>query len=312
MPPLDAGSLLGVVSDDSPTGPNLEFDPDFGALERAAQGKPEQQDRRHHHSGGGAGLERGRAAGQCAAGAHPRPAGAGPTGHCAPASYRSTGILRSRVDDTTVAGNALGRNPPAARPRGGQRSDAALQRVAAAGPSGVGAPANPHLPLARSARIGRSSWRDVGIATGTIREQRTETSRTRRRSVAPSWKADPAPARGAAHRGDRGRGMSATAIGATFDSHGRLRHRAGFRRVQQAAEGCRAHHRPVQAGGGCRAGDCRGRGGSGGRRAGGTQCRRGAGGAARRRRDRCQPDRGATRGRRDAAARPVHRLLPAL
>ena len=43
MPPLDAGSLLGVVSEDSPAGPNLEFDPDFGALERAAQGKPEQQ-----------------------------------------------------------------------------------------------------------------------------------------------------------------------------------------------------------------------------------------------------------------------------
>ena len=43
MPPLDAGSLLGVVSEDFPAGPNLEFDPDFGALERAAQGKPEQQ-----------------------------------------------------------------------------------------------------------------------------------------------------------------------------------------------------------------------------------------------------------------------------
>jgi type VI secretion system protein ImpA len=43
MPPLDAGSLLGAVSDDSPAGPNLEFDADFGALERAAQGKAEQQ-----------------------------------------------------------------------------------------------------------------------------------------------------------------------------------------------------------------------------------------------------------------------------
>ena len=31
------------LADGSPTGPNLELDPDFGALERAAQGKPEQQ-----------------------------------------------------------------------------------------------------------------------------------------------------------------------------------------------------------------------------------------------------------------------------
>jgi type VI secretion system protein ImpA len=41
--PLDAGALLAAISDDFPAGPNLEFDADFGALERAAQGKPEQQ-----------------------------------------------------------------------------------------------------------------------------------------------------------------------------------------------------------------------------------------------------------------------------
>ena len=34
---------LAPVSDDSPAGENLELDPDFGALERAAQGKPEVQ-----------------------------------------------------------------------------------------------------------------------------------------------------------------------------------------------------------------------------------------------------------------------------
>ncbi|HSU04406.1 MAG TPA: type VI secretion system ImpA family N-terminal domain-containing protein, partial [Acetobacteraceae bacterium] len=43
MPPLDAGAWLAAISDDSPAGPNLEFDADFGALERAAQGKAEQQ-----------------------------------------------------------------------------------------------------------------------------------------------------------------------------------------------------------------------------------------------------------------------------
>ncbi len=40
---LDAISLLPDISDGSPAGENLELDPDFGALERASRGKPEQQ-----------------------------------------------------------------------------------------------------------------------------------------------------------------------------------------------------------------------------------------------------------------------------
>ena len=43
MPPLDAGDLLAEIDPASPAGPNLEFDADFGELERNAQGKPEQQ-----------------------------------------------------------------------------------------------------------------------------------------------------------------------------------------------------------------------------------------------------------------------------
>src|SRR3954452_10796398 len=42
MAPLDMTGLR-PVSDDAPAGENLELDPDFGALERAAQGKPEVQ-----------------------------------------------------------------------------------------------------------------------------------------------------------------------------------------------------------------------------------------------------------------------------
>ena len=42
MPPLDSGPLA-PVSDDLPAGENLELHPDFGAMERAAQGKPEVQ-----------------------------------------------------------------------------------------------------------------------------------------------------------------------------------------------------------------------------------------------------------------------------
>ncbi len=43
MAPLDMDSWLGEVTAEQPVGPNLEFDSDFSALERAAQGKPEQQ-----------------------------------------------------------------------------------------------------------------------------------------------------------------------------------------------------------------------------------------------------------------------------
>lgn len=43
MAPLDLTHWLDEVPGESPTGPNLELDPDFGKLERAAQGKPERQ-----------------------------------------------------------------------------------------------------------------------------------------------------------------------------------------------------------------------------------------------------------------------------
>ena len=40
---LDDITLLPDLSDSAPAGDNLELDPDFGALERASRGKPEQQ-----------------------------------------------------------------------------------------------------------------------------------------------------------------------------------------------------------------------------------------------------------------------------
>ncbi len=43
MAVLDISGWVAPVSEAEATGPNLEFDADFGALERAAQGKPEQQ-----------------------------------------------------------------------------------------------------------------------------------------------------------------------------------------------------------------------------------------------------------------------------
>jgi len=43
MPLIDTENLLQPIAGDEPTGTNLEYDPAFTALERSAQGKPEQQ-----------------------------------------------------------------------------------------------------------------------------------------------------------------------------------------------------------------------------------------------------------------------------
>ena len=43
MAAISAEMLLAPVSEDDPCGPDLEFDADFGALNRAAEGKPERQ-----------------------------------------------------------------------------------------------------------------------------------------------------------------------------------------------------------------------------------------------------------------------------
>ena len=43
MSRIDVDSLLNEVSADLPCGENLEYDPEFGEMERATQGKPEQQ-----------------------------------------------------------------------------------------------------------------------------------------------------------------------------------------------------------------------------------------------------------------------------
>src|SRR5687767_14252905 len=42
MAVLDLGKLLAPVTPEAPAGPNLEYDPAFAAIEKAAAGKPEQ------------------------------------------------------------------------------------------------------------------------------------------------------------------------------------------------------------------------------------------------------------------------------
>ena len=43
MADIDIDALIAPVSEDSPCGEDLEYDPKFGELERAAQGTPGQQ-----------------------------------------------------------------------------------------------------------------------------------------------------------------------------------------------------------------------------------------------------------------------------
>lgn len=220
MPPLDAGSLLAVVSEDSPAGPNLEFDPDFGALERAAQGKPEQQyggtvipaeepDWKEVESQAGALLERTRdlrVLGQLAV------ARLHLSGLPAYAEVMSMTrqLLETRWDEIHPQLDPEEDNDPTLRAN-------ALLRL--------GHPADVlrclrTLPLARSARIGQYSWRDVGIATGTIEsEEESKPSE----SVIRGAFADTDPARLDALRGAATEAAeAAAAIGAVFDT------RAGY------------------------------------------------------------------------------------
>ena len=43
MDPNDLERLLEPISEDQPCGPDLEYDAEFGEMDRAAQPKPEQQ-----------------------------------------------------------------------------------------------------------------------------------------------------------------------------------------------------------------------------------------------------------------------------
>jgi type VI secretion system protein ImpA len=42
MPVLDVEALLRPISDEAPCGPDMEYEPDFLALQELARGKPEQ------------------------------------------------------------------------------------------------------------------------------------------------------------------------------------------------------------------------------------------------------------------------------
>jgi type VI secretion system protein ImpA len=220
MPPLDAGSLLGAVSDDLPAGPNLEFDPDFGALERVAQGKPEQQyggtiipaeepDWKEVEAQAGALLERTRdlrVLGQLAVA---RLHLSGLPAYAEVVSMTRQ-LLETRWDEIHPQLDPEEDNDPTLRGN-------ALLRLAHPGDV---LRCLRTLPLARSARIGQYSWRDVGVATGAI-ESSDETKPSE--SVIRGAFEDTDPARLEALRTAATEAAEAAgAIGAVFDT------RAGY------------------------------------------------------------------------------------
>lgn len=168
MPPLDVAAWLGPVADDSPAGPNLEFDADFGALDRAAQGKTEQQygdtiiaaeepDWKDVQTQALALLERSR--------------DLRVLGHLAVARLHLGGLpdyaevltltrqlIETRWDEVHPQLDPEDDNDPTLRAN-------ALLRFAH---GGLVLKYLRDMPLANSPRVGHYSWRDVAAATGVI------------------------------------------------------------------------------------------------------------------------------------------------
>jgi len=168
MPPLDAATWLSAVSDESTTGPNLELDAEFGALDRAAEGKAEQQygdtiipaeepDWKDVEARALALLDRSR--------------DLRVLGHLAVARLHLGGLspyaevlsltrqlIEARWDEIHPQLDPEDDNDPTLRAN-------ALLRLAH---GGLVLKYLRDIPLANSLRLGRYSWRDVAIATGII------------------------------------------------------------------------------------------------------------------------------------------------
>jgi type VI secretion system protein ImpA len=168
MAPLDSGPWLAVVSDELPAGPNLEFDADFGALERAAQGKPEQQ---YGDTIIPAEEPDWKEVGSLALGLLDRTRDLRVLAHLAVAKLHLAGLseyaevlqlirqlLESRWADIHPQLDADDDNDPTLRAN-------ALLRLSH---PGLVLRHLRDLPLASSPRVGQYSWRDVAIATGAL------------------------------------------------------------------------------------------------------------------------------------------------
>jgi type VI secretion system protein ImpA len=214
--PLDSGAWLAAVSDASPTGPNLEFDPDFAALERAAQGKPEQQygdtiiaaeepDWKDVEAQAVALLERTR--------------DLRVLGHLAVARLHLSGLIEY-AEVLALVRQLLetwwNEIHPQLDPEDDNDPTLRANALLRIGHPGLVLKFIRDMPLASSPRLGHYSWRDVGVATGAIpseaRDKPTET-------VIRSAFQDTDAARLASLRiAAETTGKEATAISAVFDA----------------------------------------------------------------------------------------------
>ncbi len=168
MPPLDVAAWLDAVSDDSPAGPNLEFDAEFNALDRAAEGKAEQQ---YGDTVIPAEEPNWTDVEAQALGLLQRSRDLRVLGHLAVARLHLGGLpdytevltlgrqlIETRWDEIHPQLDPEDDNDPTLRAN-------ALLRLAH---GGLVLRYLRDLPLADSPRLGRCSWRDVAIATGVV------------------------------------------------------------------------------------------------------------------------------------------------
>ena len=221
MAAFDPAAVVAAMSDDQPSGPDLEFDADFGSLERSAQGKPEQQfgatiipaeepDWKEVVAQSTALLERTRDLRVLS--------------HLAVARLHLGG-LQAFTDVLAAMHALLDAQWETVHPQLDPEEDNdptlranALLRV---GHPGWVLKRLRDLPLAGSPRVGQFSWRDVAIATGAI-EVAEDVQKPTEASIRAAFQ-DTDPARLEALRAAATQGMeAAVGIGKVFDS------RAGF------------------------------------------------------------------------------------
>ncbi|HEX5328527.1 MAG TPA: type VI secretion system protein TssA [Acetobacteraceae bacterium] len=216
MPPLDSGAWLVAVSDDSPAGPNLEFDPDFAALDRTAEGTPERQagdtiipaedpDWKQVEAQALALLQRTRDLRVLGHLAIARLHLAGPAEYTEVLAVVRQ-LLETRWDEVHPQLDPEDDNDPTLRAN-------ALLRL---GHPGLVLKFIRDFPLAISPRLGRYSWRDIGVATGAIPSE-AEDKPTE--SLIRSAFQDSDPARlGALRTSVAAAGTEAAGIAAAFDA----------------------------------------------------------------------------------------------
>jgi type VI secretion system protein ImpA len=169
--PLDLTVWLDAVDDAAPAGPNLEFDPEFGELERAARGEPERQ------AGDtlvAAKEPEWKVVEAQAAALMERTRDLRVLGHLAVARLHISGLpayadvlglarqlLETRWDDLHPQLDPEDDNDPTLR---------ATSLLRLADPILV-LRCLRDMPLARSPRLGRYSWRDIQIAIGAISDE---------------------------------------------------------------------------------------------------------------------------------------------